>query len=463
VRLLAAYAAAQGDWHVHPWWFADPYAWSQHFIDRRGEPARESSMMHVVMFVTSDLLHDNRVRREAETLAEAGFQVTVFSYIASQDIPRLGWERPAAPRAVAVEKPSWLKPQQAVNGALARLRRTYALSANQTRWGGSSALADAARGVEAGIYHAHNLDTLAVASWLARRYRARLVYDAHELFPDLLDLGPEAGSIPAPKRFRQQLMRANSARLQRALIGRADVVITVSGSIADELAGRYHVSRPVLVLNCPRFQDMSAGSGYLRNRLGLHPAARIILSQGALFPGRGQVELVQSLALLPEEFQLVFLGFNLGTFQEPIRQEIARLGLSPRVHLLDALPAEQLPEATASADVGIILLADLNKNQRYAMPNKLFEYMMAGLPFIANDLPEISRVAEQTGAGLTIGRITPAAIAGGVQKVLGDPDRHQRMRTAGLSAARTEYNWAQQAKTLLGLYTPLCERRHEST
>jgi glycosyltransferase involved in cell wall biosynthesis len=420
-------------------------------------------MMRVVMFVTSDLVHDSRVRREAETLAEAGFQVTVYSYIAPQDISRLGWDERATLRAVAVEKPSWLRPGEVVGGSLGRARRTAAISAGQMRWGGSQALVEAARHVKADIYHAHNADTLAVAARLARRDRARLVYDAHELFPDLMDLGPEAASTPWPKRLRQQVLRANYARLQRASIGRADLVITVSGSIADELARRYHIARPVLILNCPRFRDMQAGSDYLRRRLGLPPTARILLSQGAVFPGRGQLEIVQSLALLPEEYRLVFLGFSLGTFQEPIRREIARLGLSSRVHLLDALAPELLPEATASADVGIVLLADLNKNQRYAMPNKLFEYMMAGLPFVANELPEIARVVEQTGAGLTIGQIAPAAIAGGIHQVVGDRKRHQRMRAAGLSAARTEYNWARQAETLLAAYARLQERSDGTT
>ena len=86
---------------------------------------------------------------------------------------------------------------------------------------------------------------------------------------------------------------------------------------------------------------------------------------------------------------LVFLGFNLGNYQETIRREIDRLNLQSRVYLLDALPREQLLDATASADVGIQLLAGLNLNHRLTLPNKLFEYMMAGLPFISTDSPEV--------------------------------------------------------------------------
>jgi glycosyltransferase involved in cell wall biosynthesis len=410
----------------------------------------------VTMLVTSNLVHDNRVRREAETLAEAGFQVTVFSYIAPQDVSRLGWDEKTGLRAVAVEPPPWLRPDEIVADLPQRVRRTMALSASQLQWGGGHLLAGAARGARAGVYHAHDLDTLAPAAWLARRDGGRLVYDSHELFLDQMDVESEERPASRPGQARRRLLRKNFARLERALIGRADAVITVSASIAGELAKRYRIPPPLLVMNCPRYRDMSAGSDRLRRTLGLGPEDRIVLSQGAALPGRGQIELVQALAMLPDRYRLVFLGFNLGTYQEPIRQEIDCQGLASRTHLLDALPPERLPEATASADVGIVLLTGLNKNHRYAMPNKLFEYMMAGLPFVANDLPEISRVAVETGAGAIIPAIAPRAIAGGIREVVEDPARHRRMRDAGLSAARTDYNWSRQAQTLLSLYARLC-------
>ncbi len=422
-------------------------------------------MTHVLMLVTSNLLHDNRVRREAETLAArlrfdrltarglslskaaAGYRVTVVSHIRPTDIPRLGWDGADKPTAVAAPPPAW----QAATG----WRRAADHAADLWRWGGSGALLAAASALRADVVHAHDLDTLPAAAALAQRWHAPLVYDAHELFVDQMTLGSAAASVPWPSRVKQTLAQRNFARLERRLIGQAAAVITVSQSIVDELAARYHIPPPRLVLNTPRYQDMAAGSSYLRQRLGLRAEQRIILLQGAVLPDRHLLELVQALPLLPETVVLTFLGFNLGTYQEPIRQETARLGLSSRVFMLDALPADQLLGATASADVGMILLAGRNKNDRFAMPNKLFEYMMAGLPFVATDWPEIGRVARATGAGITLTQPTPAALAAAISDVLSTPVRAAAMRAAGLAAARLEYNWEKQAARLLDLYASL--------
>lgn len=405
------------------------------------------SSQSIVMLVTSNLLYDNRVRREAESLAAAGHDLTVFSHIPQDAVPRLGWGSPHTPVAVAVARPGWAKtggPTRAVN-------RGFDL----WRWGGSHALYQAALAVPAQIYHAHDLDTLPAAAALAKRHNACYVFDTHELYVDQLDLGSQATHLSWTSRTKQKIIQRNYARLERGLIGRASAVITVSDAVASELVARYGITRPTPILNTPHYRDLSGGSSYLRQRLGLADDQRLILYQGGVQPERGLLELVQALALLPEDHVLIFLGFDLGTYQETIRREIARLSLQPRVHLLDALAREQLLDATASADVGIQLLAGHNLNHRLTLPNKLFEYMMAGLPFVSTDWPEVGRVVHQTGAGVAIAGITPEAIAAGIRQVLADPMKYAAMRQAGLTAARGEFNWERQAAKLLKLYIDL--------
>ena len=401
-------------------------------------------MTRVAMLVTSNLIHDNRVRKEAETLAAAGYRVTVFSHIGPDDVPRLGWDSRLGLVAIPVPPANW-------HGRRG-LSRAVPHTLDLFRWGGSKALLRSAADCRADVYHAHDLDTLSSAAWLARRHHGRLVYDSHELFLEMIAPEPEAASPGWPSRAKQALSRHNYARLEHALIRRADAVITVGPIIAGELAQRYGIARPAVVLNTPPHRDLSTGSDYLRERIGLGPAIRLVLLQGAVLPGRGQVELVRSLTLLPDDVHLVFLGFNLGNFQAAIREEIERLELARRTHLLDALPPEQLLNATASADVGVLLLAGHNLNDRYAMPNKLFEYLMAGLPFVVSDWPEVGRVARETGAGLPIPAFTPEAIASGIQEVLATPERYRAMHAAGLDAARREYNWERQAEHLLEVY-----------
>ncbi len=403
--------------------------------------------MHVVMTVTSNLVHDNRVRREAETLAAQGYSVTVFSHIQPADVDRLGWKENSRLRAVPVGRPAWYQERGWV--------RTRHHTADLLRYGGSAAILEAAQQTTADVYHAHDLDTLPAAATLAQRQGCCLVYDSHELFVDQLDLGPRAREFPWPSRLKQWVARQNYARLERTLIGYAQAVIAVSQASAAELARRYHIHPPAVLLNTPPFQDWQAGSTYLRDCLGLGIDQRIVLLQGAVLPDRGQVELVESLVHLPAHVHLVFLGFNLGTYQPAIRGAVTRLGLESRVHVLDALPGSELLAATASADVGMILLAGHNKNHRFTLPNKLFEYMMAGLPFVATDWPELGRLTRLTGAGVTIPNLTPAAIASGILEVLSDDSRRATLRAAGLHAARTEYNWEHQSQNLLAVYRVL--------
>jgi hypothetical protein len=269
--------------------------------------------MHVAMFVTSALVHDSQVRKEAETEAGANHEVTVFSHIAPADIPRLGWQGKPNLCAVSVS-PVDLRDKRG-------LARAWAAARNLWRWGGSHDLWAAAREHRGDVHHAPDLDTPPVTASLARRDRARQAYDSHELFMDQIDLGPGATPSTWRQRPKLRLFRQSFGRLERGLIGRADAIITVSQSIADELVTRYHIRTPTLILNAPRYRAPGRGTDYLRQRLGLSPNEQIILQLGGVIPGRGLLELVGSLTSLNENCKLVILGFNLGNYQAETRRE----------------------------------------------------------------------------------------------------------------------------------------------
>ena len=201
----------------------------------------------IVMLVTSNLLYDNRVRREAETLAAAGHDVIVFSHIPQDAVSRLGWGQPRMPQAVAVPRPGWAR--------AGGLSRTLDHGIDLLRWGGSHSLYQAALNTPAQVYHAHDLDTLPAAAALAKRHRARYLFDTHELYVDQLDLGSAAAQVGHTNRAKQKLVQRNYARLERNLIRRASAVITVSDAVADELVTRYGIARPTPILNTPHYRD----------------------------------------------------------------------------------------------------------------------------------------------------------------------------------------------------------------
>jgi glycosyltransferase involved in cell wall biosynthesis len=278
--------------------------------------------------------------------------------------------------------------------------------------------------------HAHDLNTLPVAAALARRLRLPLTYDAHELYPEISTLSEREA---ATWRF-----------LERRLAGRADSILTVCDSIAAELERRYGVRRPTVVLNCPV-------AGRANGRPARSPAEGgepVVLYQGGFAPHRGLETLVRAAHGL-ERGTIVLMGW--GRLEDELRALIARERLEGRVSIAAPVPPGEVVAHAAGAAVGVIPYEPVGLNNTYTTPNKLFDYMAAGLPVAASHLPELTRFVEEGGMGLTFPPGDPAALAAVLNEILADPDRYQRMRERAREAAR-RYTWERESHKLLALY-----------
>lgn len=275
--------------------------------------------------------------------------------------------------------------------------------------------------------HAHDLNTLPVAVALARRLRLPLTYDAHELYPEISTLSPREATV---WRF-----------LERRLAKRADRVLTVCDSIAAELERRYDVARPIVLLNCP---DGTAKPPS-RSANGGEP---IVLYQGGFAPHRGLPALVRSAHGL-ERGTIVLMGW--GRLEEELRELIAREGLESRVTIAAPVPQSEVVASAAGAAVGVIPYEPVGLNNTFTTPNKLFDYMAAGLPVAASRLPELTRFVEGGEMGLTFPPGDPVALAAVLNEMLADPQRYRQMRERAREAARL-YTWERESSKLLSLY-----------
>jgi len=288
------------------------------------------------------------------------------------------------------------------------------------------------------VVHAHDLLTLPTAARAARRLGARLVYDSHEL-----ELHRNAPYSALGQWWR--------ARMERRHIGSADLVITVSDSIADHLAAQYRIPRPLVVLNAPSF-DRQAGSSAptLRARLELEPATPLAVYVGRVTFGRGLEFCVRALLHDPA-LHIAAVGPREDATQQRLRRLAAELGVESRFHLVDPVPPETVVPFIRDADVSLLPIQNVCLSYYYCMPNKLLESVMGGLPVAVADLVELRRFVERNRCGVVMDETDPASIARAIRRICDDRAAY-RLDEAQIDAVKRRYSWETQARGLLAHY-----------
>lgn len=380
------------------------------------------------MLVWNTLEHDARVRREAGTLASAGYAVTVIALHAPGRTPR----REILSSGVHVRRIGFL-----VGARLARsgASRSMALPALFSIVLTQLSMLFRIIGLRPNVVHAHDVNMLPVG-WLgAALSRARLVYDAHEI---------------STGREGYQHLRNLVAGVERRLIGRADAVITTTELRARYLSRAYGVKRPLVLQNRPVIREVPE-KGRMRGALGLPEDRMLVLYQGGLQHGRGLEMIVQAAARVPEA-DFVFVGS--GRLESRLKELANELGIESRLHFVSARPVEKLSQWTVDADVGLQVLENTCFNHFSADSNKLFEYLVAGVPVVASDLPEIRRVIQCHGVGLLIrpGRVDD--LVSGLRRLIDESSLRADMRRNAVKS-RGSLGWDTVEGGLLNLYSGL--------
>ena len=285
----------------------------------------------------------------------------------------------------------------------------------------------AAREIPAAVYIASDLYTLPALAAASSKHGGRLVFDSRELYAHL---DSTAG---------RPWVRGVWTTIERRYIRRADAVLTVNRSIADRLATAYGIEPPLVLHNVPARASVSR-SNRLREELGLPENRRIVLYQGGLREGRGLPQLIKAVAQVPDA-QLVVIGD--GPFEAKAKHLAAPLG--GRARFLPFTPPDALPYYTASADLGAMLTEPLTESLRLALPNKLFEYLMAGIPVLAGRTPEVQHVVETFDIGMVVDPDDHQQLATSLQRALFNETDRARWRSNAPKALHA-YAWERDAK-----------------
>jgi len=284
------------------------------------------------------------------------------------------------------------------------------------------------------ILVANDLDTLLPNFLVSKLKGLPLVYDSHEYFTGV----PEVQNRPFVKWVWKTI--------ERAIFPHLDHVTTVTDSVAAQYEEEYGI-KPAVLRNCSR--TSSGIRAYSHQELGISDDHLILVFQGGgINIDKGGEELIEAVNIT-ENVSLLVVGS--GDVLPDLKQKASELNLSDRVKFIPKVPWEELMRYTRSADAGMSLEKDTNLNYRFSLPNKLFDYISAGIPVITGSLPEIKKVVEENGCGIIISEITPEEISKAITKLKNDHDLLNKLKQNAVRASEA-LNWENESKKVIKFY-----------
>ena len=364
-----------------------------------------------IVSVTNDIYTDQRVRKICEFLVHENYEVTL--------IGRKLKHSKALPKTLykTVRFPLWFT-KGALFYANYNLRLFFYLLFHK-----------------ADLLLANDLDTLYANHW-ARKFKrnCRLVYDSHEYYTGV----PELVSRPKVQNFWRAI--------ERRTLPKADVMYTVNESIAAIYRKEYNREVKV-VRNISDFKGVSKKMS--RKELGLPEDKRIVIIQGAgINIDRGAEEMMEAIQLVDNAI-LIFVGG--GDVLPLLKKKAKQEKLEDKVIFFGKRPYEELMNYTMASDVGISMDKDTNINYRFSLPNKVFDYIHAGIPLLVSNLAEVKRIVEGNDVGLVCPSHDPQIIADYLRQILDNKELSDRFKKNTITASKA-LTWANECTVLKTIY-----------
>jgi glycosyltransferase involved in cell wall biosynthesis len=304
----------------------------------------------------------------------------------------------------------------------------------------------------ADVYHACEISALP-ACYLAARLRHKpLIYEAYEL--------PIHDTPTVSLTFTRRCWHKLLVYFLPPMLSRCSAIITVSLPIACIFQTRYNHPYVVQIRNVPPYKNIAQGPApnLLRQALGLPLTTRIALYQGYLQPDRELATLVRAAAHLAPDIVLVLMGQDRRHTRASLETIIQTEQLADRVKILPPVPYADLLTWTASADLGLIAIPpEGTLNMHYALPNKLFEYIMARLPILSNDLISVADIVKCYNIGHIVTDTDPQSLGTAISHLLNDKHALDTYRQNTQRAAR-KCCWEREQRKLLNVYEKVVTR-----
>lgn len=289
------------------------------------------------------------------------------------------------------------------------------------------------------VCHCHDYETLFIGYYLKLITRCILIYDSHEICSE---------EHPA-RSFSAKIRRWKIILGEYLLLRRVDGVITVSESFAEILSSRFKITKPTVVRNVPKLPTNYDDTDFLRHRLKIDKSKKIVLYQGGMMFGRGLENLINAVKYVRDNVVFVFMGFGgMYSYLEILSKK------SNRIYVLPAVSPKDLINYTKCGNIGMNIIQNTCMNNYYSSPNKVFEYILAGVPILASNFPEMIKLTEGEKLGLSIDSNSPLDIAEKINYLLDakNTSLYNKIKNNCNEKGKSKYNWEKEKEVLIDMY-----------
>ena len=278
------------------------------------------------------------------------------------------------------------------------------------------------------LLFSNDLDTLLPNYIIGKLQNKKLVFDSHELFSEI------------PELVNKQRVKKVWLFLEKTIIPKLQNVITVSDSIKNHYHNLYGISA-IVIRNIPKIKKISQRNFEIDAK-----GKKVILYQGSVNIGRGIELMIDTMNLLDE---YLFIVIGDGDILEQLKEKVSNLSLHDKVKFLGKKTPEELKELTPNATIGMSLEEDLGLNYRYALPNKIFDYLHANVPVIVADLPEMRSLIKKHPIGEILTERTHKTLAETIINMTNISYEKE------LKTAKKELNWSKEKEKLISIFSKL--------
>ena len=373
-------------------------------------------MNRIILSVTNDLVTDQRVNKVALTLAKIGYDVTIVGRKLknSLDINNRSYK---TKRFKLLFNKKWMF------YAEYNLRLFFYLLFKKFD-----------------ILVSNDLDSLLSNYCISVIRNKKLVYDSHEYFTEVPEL--------INRNFQKKIWLS----IERFILPKIKYSYTVCKSIANDYYKKYGVKMEV-IRNVPLRKTATNSSekiSTLKKELCIEDK-KIIIYQGSLNIGRGIEQVINAMKFIDNT---IFLIIGDGDIAKKLVHLTKQKGLEKKIIFLGKIPFDKLNDYTGLADIGISLEQNLGLNYYYSLPNKIFDYINAGVPILASDLPEIANIVKKYEIGEIIKDFSPDIIADAINSMLNDEHKISEWGKK-LKYAAEELCWEKEEIKLIDFYNKI--------